>query len=125
MKLIKFIKIIFFITFLAVVYTYLQMQIIDFAYQEKRKEQQVRKLIEVNGNITHAILNMKSASNIGGKVLTEESKLHFVDPNNIIKIITPRGVEKFKESRAQTPEIRMGKWLSFLPFGSEAEAKPR
>ena len=44
---------------LALTYIHMQMQIVDLAYRGNKKEQQIKKLIEENGNTTYKILILK------------------------------------------------------------------
>ena len=67
-----------FITLLALVYTHMQMQIIELAYRGKAKEKQIRKLIENNSHLTSAILALKSSNNLGDKLLADQNQMQFL-----------------------------------------------
>src|SRR3989338_5814071 len=87
MRLIRFIKIVIFITILSLGYIHLQMRIFDMAYLGKEKERKIKQLTDENGNLTYAILTIKSSANLGFKMLSENSSLKFMDPNNIVEIV--------------------------------------
>ena len=82
------------VTALALIYIHMQMQIIDLAYRGKAKENQIRRLVEQNGNITYKILTLKSSNNLGIKMLAENSDMQFADPESVVHITTPRQLHK-------------------------------
>ncbi|MCK5178691.1 MAG: hypothetical protein KAR32_04110, partial [Candidatus Omnitrophica bacterium] len=65
MHLCKFLKFMGVVIVLALTYIHMQMQIVDLAYRGNNKEQQIRTLIEENGNTTYKILMLKSANHLG------------------------------------------------------------
>lgn len=101
------------------------MEIIDLAYQGKSKEQTIRKLSDENGRITYTILTLKSANNLGYKMLTEDSDMQFADPNEIIQISTPEGFLSEEVDEQEKVSTKSNPLLSLLSFGSSAEAKGR
>ncbi len=109
---------------LALTYIHIQMQIVDLAYRGNNKEQQIRKLIEDNGNTTYKILMLKSAHHLGVAMLEEDSDMQFADAHDVVQIAAS------KELFMEAPLIEQSKLakrtnplLSFLSFGVEAEAK--
>jgi hypothetical protein len=105
---------------LSLVYIHMQMQIIDLAYQGKYKEQEMRQVMEMNGNLQYAILSMKSSHHLGGTLLTENSDMQFADPKNIMQVsFLPEGLGE--EQSAVEP--RSNPLLNLLSFATEAEAK--
>ena len=120
MKLTVFVKFLALATVVSLGYIQIQMEIIDLAYQGKAKEKEIRRLIEENGGITYSILAMKSASHLGGTVLTEDSELEFADPDNIVQVISTDGLI---EEEVSVEEEKENPLLSLLSFGDQAEAK--
>ncbi len=122
MRLPQLFKIMGFLTFVAVIYIHLQMEIIELAYHGKSKEKRIHKLIEENGNVTYSILMAKSAKHLGIKMLAEDSNMQFADPQNVVSIITDDEaiIEKPKEVIKQ--KSKENPLLSLLSFGSSAEA---
>jgi len=112
------------ITVLALAYIHMQMQIIDLAYTGNLKEQQIKKLIEENGNAKYKILMLKSANHLGIAMLGENSDMQFADTNDVVQIVavdghpmvSPLG-EQPKLAKKSTP------FLGLMSFGVEAEAK--
>ncbi len=111
-------------TIVALSYIHMQMQIIDLAYQGNQKEQQIKKLIEENGNTTYKILMLKSANHLGVALLNEDSDMQFADTNDVVQIAAS---EKFLMENHLGSESKLAKrinpFLNILSFGVEAEAK--
>ena len=124
MKLSQFFKLVVAVTFLSLIYIHMQMKIFDLAYQAKKREQLVRKLNEVHGNLTYNILKLKSAHNLGYKLLAENSNMQFLDNSQIVKIETPRLV-KTESVALSAAKRKANPILSFLSLRSQAEAKPQ
>lgn len=114
------------ITLAAVMYISMQMHIIDLAYQNDKEEKKIRNLIEDNGNIAYAIFSLKSANNLGIKMLTDRTDMKFLDPNNVVQVSS-------LESDAEIPTVdKINKFtkaieplLSLLSSSSQAEAQTR
>ena len=111
-------------TIIALSYIHMQMQIIDLAYQGNQKEQQIKKLIEENGNATYKILMLKSANHLGVALLNEESDMQFADTNDVVQITAS---ENFLMENHLGSEPKLAKrtnpFFNILSFGVEAEAK--
>ncbi|MDP8212681.1 MAG: hypothetical protein P9X22_05230 [Candidatus Zapsychrus exili] len=124
MRLVRLLKVIGVITMLALVYTHMQMKITDLAYRGKDKEKQIRKLIEENGNVTYNILTLKSANNLGIKMLSEDSDMHFVDPEDIVRIPTLKEFRSKNKSKKR-PELvqRANAFLNLLSLNSKKSSK--
>jgi hypothetical protein len=123
MRLSQLLKWIGFFTLLALVYIHMQMNIIHLAYEGKLKEQNLRSLNEDSGYLTYAILSMKSSSNLGYKLLSGESGMEFVDPQNIM-VVTTSSDELLGGGELNSQEKGKHSYLlSLLPFGAQAEAK--
>jgi len=88
MSLIKFIKTIGFFTLLALIYIHMQMQIIALAYEGKNKEKEIIAISERNGVLAYEILSLKSANNLGDKILGNQTQLKFCDNQNVVKVVT-------------------------------------
>ena len=124
MKLTRFLKGMAILTFLSVIYIHLQVQIYDFAYQAKRKEKDLHRWSDHNGNMTYSILKLKSANHLGVKLLTQDSNLQFRDNNNIIKLETHIPLKK-ERSVVEPPKIekKPNVLASIFSLRSQAEAK--
>jgi hypothetical protein len=86
MQLGKWLKMMGFITLLSLIYLHMQMKIYALAYQAKVKEHEIQKLRDENGMATYHILSLKSASNIGQKLLSEESQMQFVSNDRVYEL---------------------------------------
>ena len=120
MSLAKFTKCTVAITFVAIVYIHLQMQIVDLAYQGQAKEAKIKDLVDRNGNTFYAISKLKSANHLGGVLLSKDSKMQFAGREDIIMLA---GAETASDAgRAQSPG-KSNALLSLLSFATQAEAR--
>jgi hypothetical protein len=120
MKLTQILKYIFLGTTVALVYIHLQMTIIELAYRGKAKEKYIKRLVEENSYLTHAILTLKSSSNLGGKLLSKNSSMEFVGQDQILKI-----TGSSQGSNATSLASTQKSFLDGFSFGAPAEAKSR
>ena len=118
MKLLKFIKILMFITVLSLVYIHLQVRIIGLAYDGKEKEKGMRRLAEANGHLQYKILSLTSSNHLGVTMLAENSKMEFMDPRDIVEVSSLQHV-----AMDDTNPSSQKPFLSLLSFAKEAEAK--
>ncbi len=126
MKLSHFFKLVVGVTFLSLIYIHMQMKIFDLAYQVKKREQLIRKLNENHGNLTYNTLKLKSAHNLGYKLLAEDSSMQFLDNSQIVKIESPQRLARTENiALSSTAKKRTNPILSFLSLRSQAEAKPQ
>lgn len=111
-------------TIVALSYIHMQMQIIDLAYQGIQKEQQIKKLIEENGNSTYKVLMLKSANHLGAVMFNEDSDMQFADMDAVMQITAS---EEFLTENYLGAEPKLAKrtnsLFNLLSFGIEAEAK--
>jgi hypothetical protein len=112
MNVMRIIKCVGVVTFLALCYIHLQVRIVDLAYQGKTSERNMRDLAEQNGHLTYAITMMKSARNLGAKMLNEKSKMHFASPHQIVRI----SAEQTDDSASSLEDNhKSNSLLSFVP----------
>jgi len=123
MRLSRLLKWIGFMTVLALVYIHMQMNIINLAYQGRNKEKAIRSLKEENGYLTYAILSLKSANNLGVKLLSKESGMDFVDRENIVVFKNENTGATALTS--EKPKDRNNLFVSLLSLGAQAEAQSR
>ena len=122
MRLIKSIQVMSMVTVLALIYTHLQMQIFDYAYQGKKREKEIVALKSKNGHVTYNIMQLKSSLNLGVKLLTDDSAFQFSDDENIVQLVTSEPLNTDHEEPV-SQEGPVKPLLSFLSFKSEAEAR--
>lgn len=127
MKFTKFLKGMAIVTMVSIIYINLQVQIYDFAYQVKRKEKDIRRLVDHNGNVTYSILKLKSANHLGVKLLAENSNMQFMDSRNIVKleahVASKKGQSQGTPGNIQNIEKKPHVWASIFALKSQAEAK--
>ena len=126
MRLIKVVKLMVILTSLALIYTHLQMQIFELAYQGKVKEGKIRNLRDENGAFTYKVLSLKSSANLGVRLLEDKTGMQFLDNNQVIKIVTTKGP---LDQNAHLSQVNTSKnqkenpLLSLFSLRSQAEAK--
>ncbi len=111
-----------FATVTALIYTHMQMQIVELAYKGKDKEKKVHELIDNNGILTHQILTLKSASHLGRALLEKDEGLQFMSRDRVRTFSGPAlPIPIHPPAKpAVKPEGTLWNWLSFL---SPQEAK--
>ncbi len=122
MRLVKSIQIMSAVTILSLIYTHLQMQIFDYAYQGKKQEKEITHLKGENGYVLYNIMQLKSSLHLGVKLLSDNSDFQFSDNDNIVKLVTTESFEvENREPLSQNEPVNS--LLSFLTVKSEAEAR--
>jgi hypothetical protein len=86
MKVSGFLKIMFVITTMGVLYIHLQLSIYGLAYQGKKREDRIEKLAENNIIVRNDILRLKSSDNIGRELLVKEKDYKFVSRSNVVEV---------------------------------------
>jgi hypothetical protein len=64
----------------------MQMNIFSLAYDGKQKEQHIVRLKEQNVRVGNNISELKSASYLGRRILSENAGLQFCDESNIVQL---------------------------------------
>jgi cell division protein FtsL len=124
MQLCKFFKVMGVVIVLALTYIHMQMQIVDLAYKGNKKEHQIKKLTEKNGNTMYKILMLKSANHLGIAMLEEDSDMQFADSDDVVQIAASKEFLMENQLGEQSKLAkRTNPLLSLLSFGIEAEAK--
>lgn len=124
MSLLRFIKWVLVMTVMSLVYIHMQMQIYASGYERVAYEKQVRKLLEKNGDVTHTILTLTSADNLGRSVLEKDSRMQFMDSKDIVALRTSEKNIARADSLEQKISRKVNPLLSLLSFEGEAQAKP-
>ena len=124
MQLWRFIKCMFGLTVLALIYIHMQMNIFSLAYTGKQKEQHITQLKEQNTRVEANIFELKSASYIGRKLLNKGVELKFCDGQSVVQlpgVKTSAGETQLAASQTGTtnPFSKLLAWR----FPREAQAK--
>ena len=124
MRLSSFLKVIFFITFVCLIYINMQMRIIGLAYTGKEKENNINRLKNENDYLIYKVLSLKSSNHLGDKILQEDSKLQFAENKQIIYVAPSLTKIKTRQevrlSLALPKKSSLTKWFSFT---NAAEAR--
>lgn len=126
MQLWRFIKCMFGITLLALIYIHMQMNIFSLAYDGKQKEQHIVRLKEQNTRVSNNIFELKSATYLGRKLLKEDGVLKFCDNESVVEIVAGKklyGQQELASNQRKTsnPLAKLFQWR----FPREAQAKER
>ena len=122
MKLIKSIRVLLVLTGLALIYVFMQMEIVSLAYEGKRKEKQIVELNESMGAVAYKILQLKSANHLGGNLLSENSSLQFQDNAAIVELVSK---ESYLSSELATVKTAPHKKNAFLNLFFKAPTEAR
>src|ERR1017187_10571533 len=91
MSLKVYLKIATFVTIIALLYIHMQMKIFELSYNGKDKEKIIHELNDSNGALSHQILTLRSANNLGSQLLDHDNSLQFMDNDRVMTIATPAG----------------------------------
>ena len=116
-----------FLTALSLIYIQLQVQIYDLGYQGEIKKTEAQRLTDDNGYAAYNVSRLKSANNLGVKLLTNNSKMQFLDNKHIVRLKAP--VELLDgDYLAKAQMHRLAKKPNLLAgvfsLKSQAEAQP-
>ncbi|MBF0504702.1 MAG: hypothetical protein HQL14_06320 [Candidatus Omnitrophica bacterium] len=88
MSLKVYFKVASFVTITALLYIHMQMKIFELSYNGKDKEKIIHELADTNGSLTHQILTLKSANNLGNQLLEKENSLQFMSRESVMTVVT-------------------------------------
>ena len=88
MSLKTYFKVAVFATIMSLLYIHMQMKIFELAYNGKDKEKIIHELADTNGALTHQILTLKSANNLGNQLLEKENSLQFMDRGRVMTVVS-------------------------------------
>ena len=119
MSLKVYFKIATFVTIIALLYIHMQMRIFELSYNGKDKEKIIHELNDSNGALSHQILTLKSANNLGSHLLGNDNSLQFMDNERVMTVTTSaRGMQRLVEPKAKVGPV----WNLFSFLGAQ-EAK--
>lgn len=91
MSLKVYFKVASFVTIMALMYIHMQMRIFELSYNGKDKEKIIHELNDSNGALSHQILTLKSANNLGSQLLDHDNSLQFMDNERVMTVTTSAG----------------------------------
>jgi len=120
MSLKVYFKIAVFTTIMALLYIHMQMRIFELAYNGKDKEKIIHELNDSNGALSHQILTLESANNLGNQLLDHDNSLQFMDNERVMRVSAPAGaMQHFSKPPAK---VENPVWNLFSFLGAQ-EAK--
>ena len=122
MNLKVWVKLMSFATITALIYIHMQMQIVELAYKGKDKEKRVHELLDNNGALTHQILTLKSADNLGRQLLEKDEGLQFMGNDKVMTMSGPAKGALLRPSDRPKVKTESPLW-NILSFLSPQEAK--
>jgi hypothetical protein len=114
-----------FATVMALIYINMQMQIYALAYEGKTKEKQIQRLADDNGSLAYNIWSLKSANNLGDKLLSVDSPMHFASQSHVVELSAAIQEEPQLTRGSVTGQSRQVISNVMAFFSSQAEARPR
>ncbi|HSV43624.1 MAG TPA: hypothetical protein VLJ10_03630 [Candidatus Bathyarchaeia archaeon] len=128
MQLWRFIKGMFGVTVLALIYIHMQMNIYALAYEGKQREEHIVRLKEQNTRVANDIFQLKSASHLGRKLLDQDAQLKFCDQNSVVRMASTRvSTEQSKlasDNQSKTnPFMKLFTWRSPVAHAEERESR--
>lgn len=120
MSLKVYFKIAVFTTIIALLYIHMQMKIFELSYNGKDKEKIIHELNDSNGALTHQILTLKSANNLGNQLLDHDNSLQFMDNERVMMVAAPAGA--MRHLIQPKPKVVNPLWNLFSFLGAQ-EAK--
>jgi len=120
MSLKTYFKIASFVTILALMYIHMQMKIFELSYNGKDKEKIIHELNDSNGALSHQILTLKSANNLGNQLLDHDNSLQFMDQERVMMVRPPAAA--MQHLVQPKPKIANPVWNLFSFLGAQ-EAK--
>ena len=125
MKLKKVSLMLIMITALSLAYIELQLQIVDLAYEGRNKQLRIQKIKDANGDIVQNICVLKSANNLGIKLLSEDSELQFADNQQMVELEAPEQFAGKDDAKlAEATVSRLNFFAQLFSLKSQAEAVP-
>src|SRR5580698_4518211 len=98
MSLKVYFKVAAFVTIMALLYIHMQMRIFELSYNGKDKEKIIHELNDSNGALSHQILTLESANNLGNQLLDRDNSLQFMDNERMVTVVTtPSAMRHFEE----------------------------
>ena len=91
MSLKVYFKVASFVTIMALLYIHMQMRIFELSYNGKDKEKIIHELNDSNGALSHQILTLESANNLGTQLLDRDNSLQFKDQERVMQVRTSPG----------------------------------
>jgi cell division protein FtsL len=109
-----------FVTIIALLYIHMQMKIFELSYNGKDKEKIIHELNDTNGALSHQILTLESANNLGTQLLDHDNNnLQFMDNQRVMTVRTTGAMQHLAEPKAK---IVNPVWNLFSFLGAQ-EAK--
>lgn len=122
MKFSKFLMMVLTATATALIYIQLQTQIVDLAYKGRNTEKIAQGLADENGYMKYIILELKSANHLGVKLLSDNSKMKFLDGQHIVKMEIPQTANSRYIASLDTSKKKPNIFNNIFSLKSQAEA---
>ena len=116
MSLKVYFKVAAFVTIMCLLYIHMQMRIFELSYNGKDKEKKIHELNDSNGALSHQILTLESANNLGNELLDHDNNsLQFMDNERVMTVrTTVRGMQHLTEPKARVATTPAWSFFSFL-----------
>jgi len=121
MSLKVYFKVALFVTVMCLLYIHMQMRICQLSYNGKDQEKIIHELNDSNGALSHQILTLESANNLGNQLLDHDNNnLQFMDQERVMTVMTSAaGMQHLTKPQAK---VEGPVWNLFSFLGAQ-EAK--
>ena len=92
----------------------MQMKIFELSYNGKDKEKIIHELNDSNGALSHQILTLKSANNLGNQLLDHDNSLQFMDNERVMTVAASAGAMQHLAAPKARPVSPFWNLFSFL-----------
>ena len=114
MSLKVYFKIATLVTIIALLYIHMQTKIFELSYNGKDKEKIIHELNDSNGALSHQILTLKSANNLGNQLLDHDNSLQFMDNERVMTVAASAGAMQHLAKPQAKVENPVWNLFSFL-----------
>ncbi len=91
-----------FVTIIALMYIHMQTKIFELSYKGKDKERMIYALNDRNGALSHQILTLESANNLGNQLLDHGNSLQFMDQERVMTVrASTEGMPRIAQPKAK------------------------
>ena len=88
-------------TIMCLFYIHMQMRIFELSYNGKDKEKIIHELNDSNGALSHQILTLESANNLGNQLLDHDNSLQFMDNERVMTVPTSGTMQHLVQPKAK------------------------
>lgn len=121
MKPFRFLSIVFFITFVSLVYVHQQIELVKQSYKIQSNEERLNDLLDQNAILKYNVIALKAPQNLESRLQARNVKLVMPERGQVVRLVSTGDERKYSARDRKTLTYS---FLKFFTVGREAEAKP-